>query len=223
MPEPPSRFLCPVTSEVMCDPVMTRSGINYERAAILEWIRLRSTCPTTRESLSANDVFPNRALAEEISEWRRAAGVPAPAGTTAEAASGHAAAAAAKSAQVPDAAEPEPEPAAVALSLGASCLVAGPADRLKELCTVQLAVGGQGSRDVSADVWNDAMAGAAGKEGTVQRVDVGDGTVFVKLEPRGWWLPVAALTSADGSPFRWPPTRQDLLAKKESSAPAAAG
>eukprot|EP01062_Namystynia_karyoxenos_P057866 TRINITY_DN4904_c0_g2_i1.p1 TRINITY_DN4904_c0_g2~~TRINITY_DN4904_c0_g2_i1.p1 ORF type:complete len:424 (+),score=131.86 TRINITY_DN4904_c0_g2_i1:109-1272(+) len=81
--EPPSRYLCPITMELMEDPVMSKSGINYERSAIQHWLQSHRHCPSTREPMTAADLFPNRALKEEIEEWRRAhqPGRPAPGGT----------------------------------------------------------------------------------------------------------------------------------------------
>ena len=36
---PPSHFLCPLTLDVMNDPVDTPHGHSFERTAILAWIR----------------------------------------------------------------------------------------------------------------------------------------------------------------------------------------
>lgn len=65
----PNRFLCPITMEVMTDPVMSRNGHNFERAAITDWLKTNSHCPQTRDPMSAGDLSPNRALKEEIEEW----------------------------------------------------------------------------------------------------------------------------------------------------------
>eukprot|EP01065_Artemidia_motanka_P032920 TRINITY_DN398_c0_g1_i1.p1 TRINITY_DN398_c0_g1~~TRINITY_DN398_c0_g1_i1.p1 ORF type:complete len:333 (+),score=116.05 TRINITY_DN398_c0_g1_i1:64-1062(+) len=78
-PEPPGRFLCPITLSIMDDPVMSPHGINFERAAIVEWLGRNANCPCSRRPLSARELFPNLALREEIGEWRRIAGMrPAP-------------------------------------------------------------------------------------------------------------------------------------------------
>jgi len=45
-------FYCPITGDVMIDPVIDRDGITYERAAIEEWIHRRATSPTTRAPMS---------------------------------------------------------------------------------------------------------------------------------------------------------------------------
>lgn len=51
-------FYCPITGDVMSDPVIDRDGITYERAAIEEWIQRRGTSPTTRApmALTGNNV-----------------------------------------------------------------------------------------------------------------------------------------------------------------------
>ena len=69
--DPPPRFLCPITISVMSDPVMSKNGVNYERKAILEWIRSgHKACPLTRETITESSLYPNRSLREEILEWR---------------------------------------------------------------------------------------------------------------------------------------------------------
>ena len=66
----PDEFICPITSELMIDPLMTRSGRNFERSAILEWIsNHQNTCPMTRQPLRPSDLIPNRALQGKIRAW----------------------------------------------------------------------------------------------------------------------------------------------------------
>jgi len=67
--EAPKRFLCPITLQVMRRPFMTRDGHNYERDAIMDWIKKNGVCPQTRRPLQQKDLGPNRALQEEIDEW----------------------------------------------------------------------------------------------------------------------------------------------------------
>lgn len=45
-------FYCPITGDVMSDPVIDRDGITYERVAIEEWIHRRATSPTTRAPMA---------------------------------------------------------------------------------------------------------------------------------------------------------------------------
>ena len=42
---------CPISGELMVDPVSTPEGITYNRHHILEWLQRSQTCPTTRNSL----------------------------------------------------------------------------------------------------------------------------------------------------------------------------
>jgi len=64
----PDEFVCPITYEVMQDPVCASDGHTYERSAIEEVLALpeeRRKSPLTREPLKA-DLFPNRALKNRI-------------------------------------------------------------------------------------------------------------------------------------------------------------
>jgi len=64
-------FLCPITREVMRDPVIAEDGHSYERAAIQEWLSrrcARPTSPVTGAMLSSIDLFPNHALRSSIYE-----------------------------------------------------------------------------------------------------------------------------------------------------------
>jgi len=64
----PDEFVCPITFEVMQDPVCASDGHTYERSAIEEVLALpeeRRKSPLTREPLQAS-LFPNRALKNRI-------------------------------------------------------------------------------------------------------------------------------------------------------------
>ena len=66
----PSEFICPRTSDVMMYPLMTRSGLSFERSAIIEWLKYgNSTCPITRTPLVLTDLVPNKALENKIARW----------------------------------------------------------------------------------------------------------------------------------------------------------
>ena len=62
----PSPFVDPITFELMVDPVITPSGITYERSTIVEEIRLRGLCPFSQQPLTEADLRPNRALKDLI-------------------------------------------------------------------------------------------------------------------------------------------------------------
>ena len=61
---------CPITLEVMEDPVIDREGNTYERVAIEEWIRAHGTSPITRSRLSVSELTPNRILKDIIDRLR---------------------------------------------------------------------------------------------------------------------------------------------------------
>ena len=68
----PEDFVCPITLEVMSDPVIASDGHGYERHAIRTVIDTGSALsPLTREQLAA-DVYPNIRLRQRIAAWRRA-------------------------------------------------------------------------------------------------------------------------------------------------------
>jgi len=59
-------FYCPITDELMKDPVIDNDGNSYERSAIEEWLSRSATSPITRGPLNASDLKPNRALRSAI-------------------------------------------------------------------------------------------------------------------------------------------------------------
>ena len=65
-------FICPITTEVMSDPVMAADGHAYERTAIERWLATKSTSPMTGEELGNTGLFPNHILRRMIREWQGA-------------------------------------------------------------------------------------------------------------------------------------------------------
>jgi ubiquitin C len=62
-------FQCPLTMEVMRDPVFTADGQTYERAEIEKWFALGNrTSPLTGEELPSTNLLPNIALRKAIRE-----------------------------------------------------------------------------------------------------------------------------------------------------------
>ena len=57
--EVPDDFICPITAEIMTDPVSTLDGFTYERAAITEWLRTEDTSPKTGATLESKALIPN--------------------------------------------------------------------------------------------------------------------------------------------------------------------
>ncbi|KAG6429446.1 hypothetical protein SASPL_107497 [Salvia splendens] len=69
--EPLQSFFCPITGDIMMDPVETSSGYTFEREAIEKWLALgNSLCPLTKTPLSKLSVRPNRTLRQSIEEWK---------------------------------------------------------------------------------------------------------------------------------------------------------
>ena len=64
----PEAFMCPITSELMADPVSTADGFSYEREAITTWLEEHSTSPLTNEPLKHRELIPNMALRSAIQE-----------------------------------------------------------------------------------------------------------------------------------------------------------
>ena len=74
LPEPPDEFVCPISQELMVDPVLASDGHAYERASIERWFEKRLTSPKTGEALETAALFPNHPLRRMIMEWREAYG-----------------------------------------------------------------------------------------------------------------------------------------------------
>ncbi|KAI3797059.1 hypothetical protein L1987_39749 [Smallanthus sonchifolius] len=66
----PFEFLCPITLEIMRDPVIVATGQTYERASIQQWLDSdRQNCPKTGRPLTHTALVPNVALHNLISQW----------------------------------------------------------------------------------------------------------------------------------------------------------
>merc|ERR1712130_430945 len=64
-------YFCPITHELMVDPVMTDDGQSYERAAIEEWLKHNDTSPNTGERLPSKKITPNYSLNAAIAQYRK--------------------------------------------------------------------------------------------------------------------------------------------------------
>ena len=67
--EPPADFICPITTELMSDPVMAADGHSYERSAIERWLATKSTSPMTGEELQHTCLANHHMLRRMIREW----------------------------------------------------------------------------------------------------------------------------------------------------------
>ncbi|XP_068316548.1 U-box domain-containing protein 43-like [Pyrus communis] len=69
--EPLQSFYCPITRDVMMDPVETSSGQTFERSAIEKWFADgNKLCPLTMTSLDTSILRPNKTLRQSIEEWK---------------------------------------------------------------------------------------------------------------------------------------------------------
>jgi hypothetical protein len=68
----PAPFRCPLTNEVMLDPVRAADGFVYERSAIEQWLALgRKRSPMTNDLLSHPYLIPQQELRASIEAWLR--------------------------------------------------------------------------------------------------------------------------------------------------------
>ncbi|CAJ1867759.1 unnamed protein product [Sphenostylis stenocarpa] len=66
----PNHFQCPVSLELMTDPVALSTGITYDRVSIEKWIEGgNKTCPVTNQVLTTFDSIPNHAIRRMIQDW----------------------------------------------------------------------------------------------------------------------------------------------------------
>ena len=70
--EPPERFLCTISKDVMRRPVLGRDGHMYEETVLRRWVRENRTSPMTRALMVEGDWIVNLPLLQEIEEWRHA-------------------------------------------------------------------------------------------------------------------------------------------------------
>ncbi|GMH36747.1 hypothetical protein BSKO_04620 [Bryopsis sp. KO-2023] len=67
----PRHLCCPISLELMKDPVMAVDGYTYERSAITKWFRKnKCTSPMTNQRLASSQICPNRLVASMIQEFR---------------------------------------------------------------------------------------------------------------------------------------------------------
>ncbi|KAI3667661.1 hypothetical protein L6452_42730 [Arctium lappa] len=79
----PNEFLCPITLQVMEDPVFVSTGQTYERLAIQTWIQAgNGTCPKTGQFLTNTTLTPNYALRYLIVQWRETNRIDEPKGAS---------------------------------------------------------------------------------------------------------------------------------------------
>ncbi|TKW20745.1 hypothetical protein SEVIR_4G109100v4 [Setaria viridis] len=75
----PAHFVCPISLDLMRDPVTAPTGITYDRESVEGWLaRGNARCPVTGRPLRLADLVPNHATRRMIQDWcvaNRASGV----------------------------------------------------------------------------------------------------------------------------------------------------
>lgn len=66
----PQAYVCPLMLDIMTQPLVSRSGHRFERAAIEDWVAQAGTNPLTREKMSLRDLIPDYHLQDEIRFWK---------------------------------------------------------------------------------------------------------------------------------------------------------
>jgi len=75
----PDEFKCPISLEIMVDPVTISSGQTYDRCSILKWFKLGNlVCPKTGQKLESLDLVPNLALKRVIKSYCLETGINLP-------------------------------------------------------------------------------------------------------------------------------------------------
>ncbi|KAH7302564.1 hypothetical protein KP509_23G077200 [Ceratopteris richardii] len=75
----PADFRCPLSLELMSDPVIVASGQTYERGYIQQWLdQGNTTCPKTRQPLTHTNLIPNYTVKALIASWCEVNNVPFP-------------------------------------------------------------------------------------------------------------------------------------------------
>ncbi|KAM7526582.1 hypothetical protein LguiA_016484 [Lonicera macranthoides] len=73
----PTDFRCPISLDLMTDPVVVSTGQTYDRGSINLWLESgHNTCPKTGQTLAHTELIPNLALKNMIAMWCREQKIP---------------------------------------------------------------------------------------------------------------------------------------------------
>lgn len=66
----PEEYLCPITSEIMTEPVVAADGQTYQKESITEWFRRENRkSPSTGANLSSPILYDNFTLKKIINSY----------------------------------------------------------------------------------------------------------------------------------------------------------
>ncbi|KAL2239244.1 U-box domain-containing protein 9 [Sesamum indicum] len=75
----PEEFKCPLSKELMRDPVIIATGQTYDKPFIQKWLKAGNrTCPLTQQVLSHTILTPNHLIREMIMQWCKNHGIKLP-------------------------------------------------------------------------------------------------------------------------------------------------
>ncbi|KAL9649329.1 hypothetical protein ABK040_014631 [Willaertia magna] len=63
-----NKYNCPISQQLMIDPVTIETGQTYDRNSIEEWLKSKNTCPITRATLKSKTLARNVILKDTIDE-----------------------------------------------------------------------------------------------------------------------------------------------------------
>jgi hypothetical protein len=67
--EIPHEFICPISLEIMSDPVILEDGFSYQRDNIMKWLLNNNTSPMTRQCINTSNILDNVPLKTAIDEF----------------------------------------------------------------------------------------------------------------------------------------------------------
>ena len=62
-------FTCPITCEIIKEPVSSKYGHLFEKEAVENWVKKHHTCPLTQKPLELSDLFPQYAVKAAIKQY----------------------------------------------------------------------------------------------------------------------------------------------------------
>uniref|UniRef100_A0A7S0UYH0 U-box domain-containing protein n=1 Tax=Polytomella parva TaxID=51329 RepID=A0A7S0UYH0_9CHLO len=65
----PDCLCCPISQELMSEPVVLPSGKTFDRRSVIKWLTSHGRDPTSGAPLAEDELFPNLALREVIEKW----------------------------------------------------------------------------------------------------------------------------------------------------------
>ena len=74
----PDHFICPISLEIMQDPVICSDGNTYERSEITRWLLSHDTSPKTNIELRNKQLITNYAIKSGIEKFLTTTGMKRP-------------------------------------------------------------------------------------------------------------------------------------------------